>query len=311
MHDLPAALDGQDRWLRLEPLHGDASSRRYSRLWSREGGTLILARYPAGIGNTLTRDLQVQRWLAERSLRVPRIVESDPEQGWVLLEDFGHNDAEQSIRATRPEARGELCACLIGPLAVLAGLPVGSLPAWNTPLDGRRLRWELAGFELWFVRHYRDRAPGPVIGRWLDGLAEELDSHPRRICHRDYHLNNLFALADGSVGVIDAQDLLVGPDTYDASSLLYERAFPELAGGKGQERWLAGWAEETGAAEGWRERSRLTRLQRSLKVLGSFARLHLAGRGQYGRWLEPLARDLAVAMTPLAVPSELHRLLLD
>jgi len=204
-----------------------------------------------------------------------------------------------------------MIAALMEPLVLLAGQAPELLPSWNRPLDRGRLRWELAGFELWFVRHRRGRGPDQQLGRWLDDLASGVAAHPRRICHRDYHLNNLFLLEQGEVAVIDAQDVLVGPDTYDAVSLLEERAMPELLSDAERARWRRLWAERTAAAPGWQQRWALVRTQRALKVLGTFARLEQGGRDGYGGWLRAVAKRLAADADELALPAPLVDLLLD
>ena len=181
---------------------------------------------------------------------------------------------------------------MLPPLEILAGCAVDDLPPWNPPLDRLRLRWELAGFELWFVRHHKSEPPSAALGQWLDELAAEVGSHPRRVCHRDYHLNNLLIAEDGSVGVIDIQDILVGPDTYDAVSLTFERAATRLLSAVQRQGILGRWARHTLAEPGWRERAVSVRIQRGLKVLGTFARLTVAGRTEYRRWMSDLAREL-------------------
>lgn len=292
-------------------LAGDASSRRYARL--RDGGrsSAILVSYPAEIREQLEQDLAVRSWLAARGLRVPAVLERDLASGWAVLEDFGTADAEAALAAAAPASRTPLAARLLEPLVALARIAPAALPTWNTPLDGGRLRWELAGFELWFVRHRRRRRPGRHTARWLDGLADGIASHPARVCHRDYHLNNLYLLADGEVGLIDYQDVLVGPDTYDLASLLGERGMPELLDNAAREGLATSWARRSGASPGWQDRLRQVRWQRGLKVLGTFARLDAAGRSDYVRWLDGLARRLAEDLVVSDAPSELSGLLLD
>jgi aminoglycoside/choline kinase family phosphotransferase len=185
------------------------------------------------------------------------------------------------------------------------------LPAWNRPLEGGRLRWELAGFELWFVADRAGRPPTPELTAWLDALAEDVAGHPLRVCHRDYHLNNLFFVEGGEVGMIDVQDVLVGPDTYDAVSLVAERAAPELIGEADRQRWLERWAERTGATPGWRERMDKVRVQRALKVLGTFGRLTAAGESRYRPWLRALIRRLAAEGDRLRLPPYVAELLVD
>ncbi|MBP1620485.1 MAG: aminoglycoside phosphotransferase, partial [Acidobacteria bacterium] len=135
--------------------------------------------------------------------------------------------------------------------------------------------------------------------------------HPRRVCHRDYHLNNLYFVATGEVAVIDAQDVLVGPDTYDAVSLLEERAMPELVAADERRRLAGSWATRTAAAAGWERRYRLVRAQRALKVLGTFARLEAAGRTGYTPWMDGLAARLAADAGALELPGVVVDRLLD
>jgi aminoglycoside/choline kinase family phosphotransferase len=304
-------LDTPSRWRRREPLAGDASTRTYSRLEDRDGRTWILADYPSEARQTLPRDLEVLGWMRARHLRVPEIVDHDPAGGWMLLEDLGSADAEHTLRTVDPEHRPPLFDATLAPLVALSRLDPAELPAWNPPLDRGRLRWELTGFELWFVADRTGRAPSPELTAWLDTLAEEVSGHPVRVCHRDYHLNNLFFLEGGDVGMIDVQDVLVGPDTYDAVSLVAERAALELIGEANRQRWLERWAERTGATPGWQERMERVRVQRALKVLGTFGRLVAAGEARYRPWLEALIRQLAAEGDQLRLHAHVTRLLVD
>jgi N-acetylmuramate 1-kinase len=302
---LPPVGSAADRWVRREPLAGDASTRRYWRLTDRGGRTAILVEYPPDLRPILGRDLEVMSWLAAVGLRLPAVLDHDLPAGRVLLEDLGPTDAEAALRAAPVGARLELVAALLSPLELLAAQPAESLPAWNRPLDAARLRWELAGFEMWFVRYRQGVTPDPALDRFLDGLAEELASHPRRICHRDFHLNNLYLVGSDEVAVIDAQDVLIGPDTYDVVSLLEERAMPELLADGDRDSLRRAWAQRTRAADGWERRWPRVRVQRALKVLGTFARLEAAGRSGYSRWMEAVAARLLADTSALALPGAL------
>jgi len=281
-----------DDWCRRETLTGDASPRRYTRLWAADDRTAILVEYPADIRNRLAHDLEVLSWCSRRGLNVPQTLGSDLPTGRAVLTDFGSQDAESALEAAATDDHGRLIASMLQPLEILAGCAVGELPPWNRPLDRTRLRRELSGFELWFVRHCQSQNPSTALDRWLDELADEVGNHPRRVCHRDYHLNNLLICEDGSVGVIDIQDILVGPDTYDAVSLTAERAATRLLPSAQRDEILAAWAHRTHADPGWRERAAAVRIQRGLKVLGTFARFTLAGRTEYRQWMRDLARNL-------------------
>ncbi len=259
----------------------------------------------------MSRDLEVRAWCAAHGLRVPSLLDHDLGEGWVVLEDFGPDDAANFLEDAPTGVRGELGLRFIAPLATLARFQPTNLPAWNPPLDRARLRWELAGFELWFLRHHLEMAPSQSVGCWLDELAAAIGEHPQRVCHRDFHLNNLFLLADGSVGMIDYQDILVGPDSYDAVSLLGERGMPRVLATTERIRIQESWAADSDAEPGWLDRWRLVSVQRGLKVLGTFARLVAGGANAYGIWAEEIVCHIAPELASLDAPSELVNLLLD
>jgi len=302
------SLDG---WCRRTPLAGDASARRYSRLWNADGASAVLVEYPPSLRHQLARDLEVSEWCRRRGLRVATVLASDPAAGVALLEDLGEGDAEAVLAASPPASRRAQLERLLEPLCVLAAIAPEELPPWNPPLDRGRLRWELAGFELWYLRHLRSTPPWPELGRWLDELADEIARHPRRVCHRDYHLNNLLPLSDGGVGIFDAQDILVGPDSYDVVSLLAERAAIGLLSEADRRALMATWADLSGATDGWRQRAAAVFLQRGLKVLGTFARFTVAGRHRYREWLDELAGRLAGPLGEAGAGHRLTALLLD
>ena len=298
-------------WTREQPLAGDASDRRYSRIWDANGRSSIFVRYPRTAYGQLKRDLEVREWCADTGFRVPGLVGHDSAAGWAILEDFGPDDAELMLEATPADDRKRQAARLIGPLATLARLQTSDLPAWNPPLAATRMRWELAGFELWFLSHRLGITPSPGVGAWFDELSAEIETHPRRVCHRDYHLNNLFLLANEEVGLIDFQDILIGPDTYDAVSLLGERGMPRLLQADERTDLVNLWADLTAAENGWRARWRLVEIQRGLKALGTFARLTATGASSYEKWIDSLVDDLAPRLEGVEAPSELVNLLLD
>jgi N-acetylmuramate 1-kinase len=312
MADLPSRA-GQRlaAWCRRAPIAGDASARRYTRLWDAAGTSAVLVEYPRPIRCQLRRDLEVSAWCRRRGLRVPAVLGHDLEQGWALVEDLGDVDGEAALAATPTGARRALLESWLEPLEVLAACPPGELPPWNPPLDRHRLRWELAGFELWYLRHLHSVGPWPEVGRWLDRLAAEVAAHPLGVCHRDFHLNNLLPQPGDGVAVIDVQDILVGPDTYDAVSLTSERAAVQLVSEADRQAVLAAWARRTGALPGWRDRAAAVALQRGLKVLGTFARFTVAGRRSYRPWLDDLAARLAGPVGAAGADPRLTALLLD
>jgi hypothetical protein len=196
-------------------------------------------------------------------------------------------------------------------LRMAAARPGGfGLPAYDETL----LTEELARFPEWFVGSLLDFAltddeAGCLAALWrvlLDNAAEQ----PRVLVHRDFHSRNLMCLADGELAVIDFQDAVIGPITYDLVSLLRDcyvswpqdrvrtwalahRDALQAAGhleSVGDERFLR-WFDLMG-------------LQRHIKVLGTFARLNLRdGKAAYLRDL-PLVLSYVTDVVGMYAPKE-------
>ncbi len=293
------------------PIAGDASGRRYWRVDMKQGGTAILCRYPDRWRGLVKRDLEVLLWLRDRGMPVPRIMAGDAQSLWVLLEDLGRIDGEQALIKAAPDSRAELAATFLEPLCRLSALPTLRLPHWNPSLDQAFLRWELSGFEMWSLSVTRRQEAGHVLQPWLDELAASVAGHPRSICLRDFHLNNILVNAHGRVGVIDVQDLRRGPDTYDLASLLSDRAMPELLNANERLVVAQRWAESVCAAPGWEHRLKETTLQRALKVLGTFAFLGAKGLPQYRRWVPQTASTAAEIAQQFGAPAAATAILLE
>jgi hypothetical protein len=274
---------------RVEMVEGDASRRLFYRLFT-SAGTVIAAVYPEGGDEQAAHDAAVQRWGYERGLPIPAPLGA---RGRVSLsEDLGCVDLERALRERGVEV-------LEGALAALRPFQAC---AWarcpNAPFDAAFFRRELAVFEQFALPH----GAAPAVTAFLDRLCERVASHPYRLAHRDYHVNNLF-LHGGTVRAVDFQDMRGGPDTYDAVSLLRERA--------GGERLTSdrAWRERAAAvlewAPGWETRYRECAAQRGLKVIGTFLRLTSWGRGGYLEKLPPVRRRAAAALAELDAPSSL------
>jgi aminoglycoside/choline kinase family phosphotransferase len=268
----------------VELLPGDVGRRRYLRLTLSDGRTVLGVVYCPEEADSRRRWVAAHAALRER-LRVPMLI-ADDQAGNHIVEDLGRTDLA-ALLLERPPERPVWLSRAAAAAAVLADLPD---PAINPPFDAAFFRRELelsreAVFDLYLCSPLspQERAEHDA---WADALCREIASHPRALCHRDYHGNNLFPLED-SVGWIDFQDLRAGPDSYDLASFLWERTTLAWMTEDLAAPILTSFARSRGL-DAAHFRSRLDRvlLQRAWKVCGTFARAVAQGRGEaYRRYL--------------------------
>lgn len=268
----------------VEVLPGDVGRRRYLRLFLPEDRTVLGVVYPPEEADSR------RRWIAARAalrgcVRVPQLI-ADDQMGSQIVEDFGPTDlATRFLEA--PQERSLWLGRAANVAAAISDLPD---PGINPPFDSAFFRRELdlareAVFDLYLGKPLSS-AERDTHDTWAESLAREISNHPRVLCHRDFHGNNLFPVGD-TVAAIDFQDLRSGPDSYDLASLLWERTTldwmtPELARSA-----VAGFAGQSGGdCRDFQSRFDRVLLQRAWKVCGTFARAVAQGRGDtYRRYL--------------------------
>lgn len=255
--------------VRLEPVSGDASFRRYFRIQA-PSGTRILMDAPPDLEDSRPF-VEIASRLRSAGLRAPEVMDFDFDLGFGLLEDFG----DVLYRDILDERTAD--DLLPGLFDVLEGLArrVSSdgLPAYDGPV----LQSEMDLFPDWYLdRHRRRPLTGAERRSWDElcaALIESAASQPQVFVHKDFHSCNVLQTPTGP-GLIDFQDALRGPVSYDLVSLLWDRY---IAWPRGQlEEWMLEMRERlaprTAAAE-WIRRCDWMGLQRNLKIVGIFARL--------------------------------------
>ncbi len=263
-----------DPELGIESASSDASFRNYWRLYGADRPLLVMNAPPAH--ENVRPWVEVSLRLRDAGLHAPEVLHADVEQGFLLIEDLGDT---LYLGALDQRSVDGLYGCACGALQQMhQRVAVDGLPNY----DDARLQAELDLFPVWFVaRHLgRDMAPADVQ-RWTQLCARLKSSaleQPQTFVHRDFHSRNLLVTTQ-SPGIIDFQDAVRGPITYDLVSLLrdcYIAWAPELV-----IEWAEGHRErlvrhaglEVGRTR-WRRWFDWIGLQRHLKVLGIFARLH-------------------------------------
>jgi len=267
----------------LQPISSDASFRRYFRL--RHGGDTLVAMDSPPDREPPAPFVHVAALLRGAGVNAPRILEADLEHGFLLLSDLGRRSYLEVLdHENADELFGDA-------LAALVRWQLATRPGELLLYDRARLRAELELFADWYVgAHLGLPLRGKRREAWAGTCELLLDSalaQPRVYVHRDYMPRNLL-LSDPNPGVIDFQDALEGPVTYDVVCL-FRDAFLSW-----EEERVRDWALE------YREHAERAGLpvpagrdeflrafdwmgmQRHLKVLGIFARLcHRDGKPAY------------------------------
>jgi N-acetylmuramate 1-kinase len=270
----------------LAPLAGDASFRRYIRL-ARGGTTAMLMDAPPP-KEDVRPYCAVARLLVALGLSAPRIFAEDWERGLLVIEDFGDDTFTRLLAGGADErALYELAVdCLIALNRRFDAASAEPVP----PYDDARLLAEASLLVDWYLPAVAGRPPEPparaeYLDLWRNLLALARDV-PETLVLRDYHVDNLMRLdgRDGiaACGLLDFQDAVMGPMSYDLVSLLEDarRDVPQALAQALRERFLAAFPSLDRAAF---DRSyALLGAQRNAKIIGIFTRLSVRdGKPQY------------------------------
>lgn len=267
---------GVDCPAELEPVAGDASARRYFRL--RLDGRSYMAVESPPESQKNAEFLRVRELLAAAGITVPALLGADLVRGYLLLGDLGDR---LLLRELDPGAKGNPYRPAFALLLSMAGIDPGD-PTWPR-YDDALLSEELGRFPQWFAqRLLGSAAPEDAVWQpFTETLKASALAQPTVLVHRDFHSRNLMPQADSSLALIDFQDAVIGPFTYDLVSLLrdcYIRWQPEQV-----EAWALAYRalwQQQGQQEDVTEAQflrwfDLMGLQRHVKVLGTFARLYV------------------------------------
>ena len=284
----------------LAPASADASFRRYFRVETKnpDVGTLIVMDAPPQ-HEPLDAFIQVDLLLSEAGLNVPKILEINGGEGFLLLNDLGN---ETYLSALNDSTVDHLYQ---DATQALIKMQLASKPDVLPNYDAALLQRELDLFPEWYLKKHLQielsKLQDAQIKQAFELIIQNNLSQEKVYVHRDYHSRNLMVTEKNNPGVLDFQDAVYGPITYDASSLWRDAyiAWPE----EKVIDWVIKFWEE-GRKVGlpmpddfgqfYRDFEWMG-LQRHLKVLGIFARLfHRDGKDGYLKDI-PLVLQYAIA----------------
>ncbi|HED38896.1 MAG TPA: aminoglycoside phosphotransferase [Chromatiales bacterium] len=303
MQDDQRLIDLQ-RWLRsdlgipfttIRPASGDASFRRYFRIDHNSESLIIMDAPPAK--EDCVPFINTASLLAKAGLNVPRVLQQNLEQGYLLLSDLG---TVQYLDRLNAETVDQLYSDALDALLRLQEATTEGdmqLPPYDRPL----LIGEMELMREWYIGNHLNieltERQHTTLSHSFEQLAQSALLQPQVLVHRDYHSRNLMVVDKDNPGVLDFQDAVIGAITYDLVSLLKDCyiAWPrtQLLGWVRSYhlRLLAGGIIDDVSEAQFIKWFDLMGAQRHLKVLGIFARLNI--RDGKPAYLQDIPRTLS------------------
>lgn len=268
----------------IRPASSDASFRRYFRVNSAKDSYIVMDAPPDK--ERIEPFIHVDELFKASGVAVPEILARNVKDGFLLLSDLGNRTYLAELTEDNADRLYREA------LHALVRIQVTSRPGVLPEYDREALLRELKLFPEWYIAKHLGKEITPAVQTILDRtfdilLANNL-AQPQVFVHRDYHSRNLMYLESGNPGILDFQDALYGPVTYDLVSLLKD-AYVEWDEERILDLVIRYWenARKVGLPvnpdiDQFYRDFEFMGVQRHLKVLGIFARLyHRDGKENY------------------------------
>ncbi len=278
---LPASL--QLELDQLTPASSDASFRRYYRVPSKDQKSYIVMDSPPAQENN-EAFVDIQQRLAKTGAKTPDILAYEAETGFMLLSDLGELTYYQALQSDLdPAALQALYRLAIDELVRIQQADTTGLSVYDAP----RMLEELGLFEQWYIQQHCQTELSPTEKQALEQvfalLVADNEKQGSVLVLRDFHSPNLMLPTDASLqpGIIDFQDAVIGPITYDIASLVMDARHTwdeeqqlDWAIRYWQAAHHAGLNIATDFAE-FHKAYEWMSVQRNLRILGVFSRLSI------------------------------------
>ncbi len=269
--------------IQLTPLKAEASFRQFYRVRSNaaEEQSVILMTSPPDKEHN-DQFIRLATIFIDKGIPVPEILATHMRRGWFLMSDLGGADLESAYRTP---ARDEALTAAIGTLVRLQQIDDPAIPIYSAG----RLADELTIFAEWFVTEHLGMTLPPELEPGFEALVDRAQAQHQCCVHRDYHCRNLL-FNDGHFGVVDFQDALMGPVSYDLASLLHDcyQEFSEAEVAHWRDAYLTLSPLDLNP-QSFAVDVEFSAVQRQLKAVGIFTRLHLRdGKSSHLRFVRPV-----------------------
>ncbi|MBN2135161.1 MAG: phosphotransferase [Acidobacteria bacterium] len=270
-------------------LAGDASTRKYYRIYLTSGETIIKMVIHPDQKKDFYKVINTTEFLTRNNIPVPAIMVTDEENLSIYQEDAG---AQHYFDLHEQLISGEQLNWYLQFTDYISAIQnltkeFDAQKEINLEvLDYKRLMWEL---EFFIENYYYKMHPGLLnkieinnLREWLDKIVNQIALYPAVLCHRDYHSKNIM-IKDNSAVLIDYQDMRLGPYNYDLASLLWDSYLdisPPIIK-KCEERFMQVQGNLKISVDELRLQNRYTAIQRNLKAVGTFASQHNKGNDSY------------------------------
>ncbi|MCP3850795.1 MAG: phosphotransferase [Gammaproteobacteria bacterium] len=307
----------------FESASNDASFRRYFRVTFKHsvfdqpsGQTFIVMDAPPE-KESITSFIKIASSLESTGVNVPHLFAIDEKNGFILMFDLG-NTAYLSLLISEQEQASQLYS---DAMHALVAMQLGMQPEQNRNLpnyDAERLKAEMLLLPDWYIKVHCQTTLSEteqlILEQAMERLVASASEQPQLFVHRDYHSRNLMVYADDNPGIIDFQDAVIGPVTYDLVSLLRDSyiAWPEDKVYEWVEQYRQMLLKEKILDSD--EKEQFVRwfdwmgIQRQLKVVGIFCRLNY--RDGKSNYLNDIPQTLDYLLTACGKYSEFDDLLM-
>jgi aminoglycoside/choline kinase family phosphotransferase len=308
--------------IRVTPLQGDASDRKFYRVLIPNGETRVVMKLAGDLPGPKDPDqlsyLNILTHLTLCKASVPKLHHYDPDHGILILEDMGSMTLEDHVKEAGLEKSLPLYRKGLEELLILqitgTRKQCEHCMAFHHRFDVEKLMWELDFFLEHTVKGYLGRelssSDSSTIRNCFLDLCRIIAGEPPYFTHRDYHSRNLM-VKDGKIGIVDFQDARLGPLQYDLCSLLRDSyvVLPEVM----VDELITFYLDNKDQMEGtktdplaFRRIFDLTSVQRNLKAAGTFG--YMAGVKGEKRYLQYLPDTFAYVRKNLQQYPELNGL---